>query len=188
MPVADAVRQVRRSQGLTQREFAARAHFEQSSLAAIESASQDPRGGTLERLLASAGFRSFPLPTTAHSAAEWADEIYRYLTTKPVRIEAAFRALIALSDDLSRVSPALRVALCVAPPPPCGDTRFDAAVAAVVEHHLTQASLPVPSWVFEAGRAISPEWTATPFVNRLEVPSAFLRHGVLLAASELESV
>jgi hypothetical protein len=100
----------------------------------------------------------------------------------------AFRALIGLSDDLAGASPPLRVALCVTPPAPCGDVRFDAAVAAVVEHHLTKDGLPIPDWVHEPARSLEEPWAVSPYTEPSEVPICFERHGVLLAASELESV
>ena len=188
MTVARLLRVTRRSRGWTQREFATRADITQSALAAIESSAHDTRGGTLERLVTAAGYGLFTLPTTARSAADWADEIYQGLRSSPRHEGRAFRALIALSDDLGRAEPDLRVALCVAPPPPCGDPRFDAAVAAVVEHHLAPFGLPIPAWVNDPSRTLTAPWSATPGVADDEVPHAFRRHGVLLAASEMASV
>lgn len=50
------VNQARRAAGLTQRELAARSGVPQSAIARIERGHQDPRAGTLERLLAACGF------------------------------------------------------------------------------------------------------------------------------------
>jgi len=139
-------------------------------------------------LISATGYGLFTLPTTGRSAADWADEIYQELRSKRRSEAVAFRALISLSDDLIDAAPDVRVALCVAPPPPCGDVRFDAAIAAVVEYHLTQLELPIPRWVDEKNRFLSIAWVATQGVDESEVPIAFLRHGVLLDASELASV
>ncbi|MDA8117231.1 MAG: helix-turn-helix transcriptional regulator [Actinomycetota bacterium] len=188
MTAARVLSEVRRASGLSQRALASRAKITQPALAAIETAEHDTRGSTLERVVAAAGYRLFALPTTAHAAADWAEEIYQELRSARRSEAVAFRALIGLSDDLSSAARDLRVALCVAPPPPCGDTRFDAAVAAVVEYHLERDGLPIPAWVNDATRSLPEPWVATPGLEDGEVPPAFARHGVLLAASELASV
>lgn len=188
MTVAQLLRETRRAKGWTQRQLATRAHMTQPALAAIESSAHDTRGSTLERLISVAGYGLFVLPTTGQSAAHWADEIYQELRSSRRSEAVAFRAIIGLSDDLIAADPDVRVALCVAPPPPCGDRRFDAVVAAVVEHHLQPLNLPIPAWVHEGHRLLESPWFATRDANENEVPAAFLRHGVYLAASELASV
>jgi hypothetical protein len=75
-----------------------------------------------------------------------------------------------------------------APPAPCGDPRFDAAVAALVEHHLTISRLPVPDWVGQPSRFLGQPWAVSPHTDIQDVPKAFRRHGVLLGADELRSV
>ena len=188
MPTAQLVREARRSKGLTQRDLAAKAGVTQPALADIERSAHDTRGEQLDRIVNAAGFRLAVLPTSAHSAADWADEIYEELRSRRRSQSVAFRALIGLSDDLAAVSKPLRVALCVTPPAPCGDPRFDAAIAAVVEHHLSTARLPVPDWVREPFRVLTEPWHVSPYTDPTEVPKAFRRHGVLLGAAELQSV
>lgn len=139
-------------------------------------------------MISATGYGLFTLPTTAHCAADWADEIYQELRSNRRSEAVAFRSLIGLSDDLHDAEPDVRVALCVAPPAPCGDVRFDAAIAAVVEYHLLPHNLPVPRWVAETNRVLTIPWVATQGVDEAEVPAPFLRHGVLLAESELASV
>lgn len=188
MSTAELVREARRGSGLSQRALAARAGIHQPAIADIERSAHDTRVEQLDRLVNAAGYRLAVLPTFARSAADWADFIHQQLRTWQRSEEVAFRALIALSDDLSSVSKPLRVALCVAPPPPCGDRRFDAAIAAIVDHHLTRARLPVPSWVREPARALGDPWLISPYTDPADVPTAFRRHGVLLAESEIASV
>ena len=182
------MREARRGCGLTQRDLALRAGFTQPALADIERAVHDTRGEALGRLVGAAGYQLFVLPSTAHCAAAWADLIYQELRSPRRSDEVAFRALIGLSDDLTAVSAPLRVALCVAPAALCGDPRFDAGIAAVVDHHLSKARLPVPGWVREPSRALREPWQVFPHTDPSEVPPAFRRHGVQLAASELASV
>lgn len=188
MTIARLLRGARRARGLSQRALADRARMTQPALAAIESSEHDTRGATLERLIGAAGYGLFALPTLARSAADWADEIFQELRSSRRSEAVAFRALIGLSDDLSACDADIRVALCVAPAPLTGEPAFDAAVAAVVEHHLERDRLPIPAWVYEPQRVLPTPWVVTLGVGEDEVPPAFRRHGVLLAESELASV
>lgn len=188
MTTAQLVREARRGSGLSQRALARRAGLHQPALADIERSAHDTRGSQLERLVNAAGYRLAVLPTSAHSAADWAEFIYEELRSPRASEEVAFRALIGLSDDLASLSKPLRVALCVAPPAPCGDLRFDAAIAAVVHHHLATARLPLPDWVRSPSRVLVEPWRVSPYTDLQDVPPAFRRHGVLLASTELQSV
>lgn len=188
MATAQLVREARRGSGLSQRALATRAGLGQPALADIERSAHDTRGRQLERLVNAAGYQLAVLPTAAHSAADWADLIYQELRSRRRSDAVAFRALIGLSDDLTEASKAIRVALCVAPAAPCGDRRFDAAIAAIVDHHLSKDRLPLPEWVWEPSRVLATPWRVSPHADPSDVPAAFRRHGVLLAASELESL
>ena len=72
------------------------------------------------------------------AAANWADFTFDEFRGERHSEKVAIRALIGLGDELAGATSPLRVALCVAPPAPCGDAHFDAAVAEVVEHHLAK--------------------------------------------------
>lgn len=91
--------------------------------------------------------------------------------------------LIGLSDGLAAIDEgALRVSLCVAEPAFTGDARFDAALAALTEHHL--AGLPVPRWVDGPRRFLAEAWVVDRYALddiAARTPAAFLRHGVHLA-------
>ena len=188
MSTAQLVREARRGCGLSQRALAKRAGVHQPALADIERGAHDTTGGQLDRLVSAAGYRLVVVPTTAASGAEWADVIYQELRSARRSEAVAFRALIGLSDDLATQPGPVRVALCVAPPGPCGDARFDAGVAAVVEHHLSRSRLPIPDWVGDPSRTLSEPWAVSPHADAATVPKAFRHHGVLLAGSELASV
>ena len=188
MTTAQLVRESRRGSGLTQRDLASRSGISQSAVADIERAAHDTRAGALNRLVGAAGYQLFVLPTRAHAAADWADVIYQELRSGRRSEEVAFRALIGLHDDLAAVTAPLKVALCVAPPGPCGDRRFDAAIAAVVDHHLSTGRLPVPTYVRDPSRTLDVPWVVSPYTSPDAVPRAFRRHGVHLASSELASV
>ncbi len=185
---ARLVRSARRASGLSQRDLAGRASVSGSAVADVERGAHDPGSESLERLLGATGHRLCALPTTSFPVAEWADFIYRELRSARRSPAVAFRALIGLSDELAAAAKPLRVALCVAVPAPCGDVRYDAAIAGIVEHHLSTDRLPVPDWVGEHTRTLVEPWRASPYTVRSEVPEALARHGVWLAATDLASV
>lgn len=112
---------------------------------------------------------------SAHPAVPWSTQL---------------RALLTLSDGLTDATADVKVALCVTPPPLTGDPRFDAAVAAVADHHLSSSNLPVPAWVLEPQRTLAEPWVPDPYAGpsvAAETPEALQRHGVLLAERELAS-
>ncbi len=183
------LRSARWRAGLSQRELAQRARDHQPTIAAIEAGRRDVRVGHLERLVARAGCRLSLIPTTAAPVAEVAAGIAQWLAGGDV--DSAWRAVIQANDDLAKAPADVRVALCVCEPTPTGDPRFDAALAALVSHHLGGAGLPVPAWVDGASRFLAEPWYPDQLGPRgpdLDVPAAFNRHGVLIAATELESV
>ncbi len=188
MSTAQLLREARRGSRLTQRALALRAGVQQSAIADIERSAHDTRGEQLGRLVGAAGYRLAVLPTTARSAADWADYVHEELRSTRRSGDVVFRALIALSDDLASAPKATRVALCVAPPAPCGDVRLDAAIAAVVDYQLSKDRLPIPDWVREPTRTLSDPWVVSPYTEPANVPKPFRRHGVLLSESELASV
>ena len=185
---AQLVRAARRGAGLSQRALAGRARVSGSAVADVERCAHDPGSESLERLLEAVGHRLCALPTTSYPVAAWADFIYRELRSERRSHAAAFRALIELSDELAAATKPLRVALCVAVPAPCGDERYDAAIAGLVEHYLNKDWLPVPDWVGQPERILAEPWQASPYTDRSEVPKALVRHGVWLAESDLASV
>lgn len=185
---AQLVRTARRSSGLSQRDLAERAKVFASAVADVERCAHDPGSAALERLLGAAGYRLCALPTSSSPVAAWADFIYRELRSKRASQKVAFRALIGLSDELSAATKPLRVALCVTEPAPCGDERYDAALAGLVEHHLAKDGLPIPEWVDQPWRTLAEPWKASVYTDLSEVPEALADHGVWLAEADLASV
>ena len=184
------VRLARLVSGLSQRALAERADDHQPNVAAIESGARDAYVSTVSRLIEAAGGRLVVLPTTTATVAEVAFEVALLIASRRARV--AYRAVLGLHDDLVRADPALRVALCVTPPPLTGDHRFDALLAALVEHDLEQDGLPVPAWARDPGRDAGGWWVEDlPELRaavRKATPAAFARHGVWIDATELESV
>lgn len=188
MTTAQLIRGARRESNLTQQALAERSGATQPSIADIERSAHDTRVENLVRLLAAAGHRIIILPTLARTVAEWGDYIREELCSELPREDAAFRSIVGLSDDLASAPKTIRTALCITSPINTGDLRFDAAIAAVVDHHLSSDNLPVPEWVQLPSKFLGDPWKVSRFTDDGDVPAAFRRHGVLLAASELASV
>jgi transcriptional regulator with XRE-family HTH domain len=187
---AALVRQARALSGLSQRALAEQAGDHQPNVAAIESGARDAYVSTVARLIHAAGGRLSVLPTTAAPVAEVAVEIAQLLADGRGRV--AYRTVLGLHDDLVRADPASRVALCVMPPSTTGDRRYDALLAALVEHDLERDGLPAPAWARDPGRDAGGWWVEDlpelRDATRKATPPAFARHGVWLDVAELESV
>ncbi len=84
--------------------------------------------------------------------------------------------------------------LLVAAEPELFDPRWDAFLAAYVEHLCYHADLPAPDWVFTEGRHLGRFWYAGgcfPYERGntvLTTPAAFEVHGIWFPERELEVV
>ncbi len=191
MSASALLRSARRSRGLSQRALAAASRDHQPTISALEKGEHDPGVAHLGRLLAAAGHRLAVLPTASRPVSEAAIDVESALRAGDER--AAFREAIELSDDLAREHGAIRVALTATPPPPVGDARFDALLAAIAEHYLRAEHLTEPNWLLHDTRILPTRW----YVDELPAarkralattPPSFIRRGVIIAASELASV
>lgn len=185
---ARLLRQARRGRSLSQRQLAKRTRDGQPAIATVESGAHDPGVDRLDRLVGAAGHRLVVIPTRSQTAADAADAVHRWLRLDQ---RQAYRQLIQLNDDLRSEHGAIRVALTVTPPAPVGDRRYDAFIAAVVEHYLYEEGLVLPSWTSEPGRSLGTPWVVDEFSDEDiadTTPKAFLRRGILIHPSELASV
>lgn len=149
-----------------------------------------PRADTLERILRASGARLTISPTLRTTALEAAAEIRVALAAGDS--SGAFRAWLALNDDLARESATNRVVLTAFAPATTGSALYDAALAALVDYRLTEASAPLPSWV-EASTALAEPTVLTDsrYITADDlgaVPEAFQRRGVLIDVDSLQSV
>jgi hypothetical protein len=87
-------------------------------------------------------------------------------------------------------SPATQTALLMDDPPPVGDERWDALLAALAEHLAAKHDLAPPGWT-ELRVLGRPWFPAELRVQRADAlvhaPAAFRKHGVYLAAADLEA-
>lgn len=191
----DVVRAVRRRHRLTQLALAKASRVPQPTISEIEKGKRQPSLPLLARLVEAAqGATEIQLVARPrHSAATTADRIAAAHDGPSLDEDAALRAVIDLRDALTRCDPTSLEDLTGEPPGSSGDRRFDAFVAAVVEEAFAHRRLEPPGWTQESHRFIRPFW----YLSGLEelrwwefstAPAALLRHGVLAAETELESV
>ncbi|MHB1711513.1 MAG: hypothetical protein ACYCV7_08930 [Acidimicrobiales bacterium] len=114
------------------------------------------------------------------------------LTTR-VREDGALRSVLDLKDALRGSDPEAFTRLAEVPPSLVGDTRWDAFLAAVVEDEAGRKGIAPPRWTGDPRRFQKPFWYLSD--NRelhtwelTTAPGAFVRHGVLAAQEELDSV
>ncbi len=109
------------------------------------------------------------------------------------REDAALRVVIDFKDALQSASANGFTQLVSTPPGLTGDTRWDAFIAAVVEDEAATRAVASPRWTGEKVRFTRPLWYLSD--NRglhawelATAPGAFVRHGILAAKQELQSV
>ncbi len=186
------LRCARLAEGVSCRALARRARTVPARISEIERAVHDPGVSTLESSLGSLGWQLIAVPSRRPTAASVALAIRDSSVEGVAASETdwAFRALLSLADGLAASDPTNRVVLGCASPPLTGDSRIDAAIAAVVEHFLEGNGV-VPDWVHDAERVLEEPWIPDPYAGlniAHEAPAAFQRHGVLLAERELGSI
>lgn len=165
-------------------------------MASYESGRLVPRFGTIERILEAAGHELLltarPIVRRgAEPVAEVSRELREILQQEGRR--GAWRRLLDFVDDV-RGSPRPGKEWLVADePPPCGDARFDAAMAALVELLCDEVGLPWPGWTDAPERFVEPWW----FVSGLpgyeamalrDSPVELKRHGVFVNEGAFDRV
>lgn len=128
------------------------------------------------------------------SARETAAAVTRELQDqRPDCDQRAFRAIFQLVDDFRSVDPDLQEDLVREAPDETGDARFDAFLAATVEHVAFHAGIPVPAWARGRDTLLSSFWFPSPFSSTharalIESPAAFRRRGIFIEKADLHRV
>jgi len=185
---AELLRSARRYRGVAGRALARSARASQAGLLEVEQGDKDATSDRLDRLLRPLGYQLSVLPTRLGTAAAAAEDVFRVRDVGDE--ETALRSVWQLAADLQAAEPALRVALCVAPPASTGAARFDALIAGVVDHILAEGGLPRPSWLSEPWRTLGEPWDVEPVPSlreaaRSRTSDVLARHGVYLDVDEL---
>lgn len=182
---------IRKAHGLSQYEMALKGKTFQANVSSIESGKTDPGISTLDDFLAPLRYSLIPVPTRMSTVAQMA--LFIDSRIKKEDFNNAFRAVIQLNDNLLGSNDCIKVVLCVTPPPPTSDRRFDALIAGVCEYYLSKHKLPIPAWINEPERTLSEVWIVDKYEKneesiRARTPLAISKHNVLLAETELQSV
>jgi transcriptional regulator with XRE-family HTH domain len=196
------VRDLRRRAGLSQRALAAASGVPQPTIAEIESGRREPSLSLLSRLAEATGqvLTVGVEPIHPRSAVATANRVRDRLSgpagegwSTDLRQDGALRAVIDFRDALGSATAEEFEGLVQAPPSLTGETRWDALIAAVVEDESATRDVPPPHWTNEKRRFVRPLWylsdnKALHAWELATAPGAFVRHGVLAARAELESV
>jgi transcriptional regulator with XRE-family HTH domain len=196
------VRDLRRTKNLSQRALAQLAEVPQPTISEIESGRREPSLTLLSKLAEATGqtLEIGLVPLDRDSAVATARRIAERLSPGPdgappdsVRVDGALRAVLNLRDALRGVDEEEIGRLVRTPPVLTGFTPWDAFLAAVVEDESARKDVAPPRWTNDRRRFAKPFWylSKNPALHQWELdtaPAAFVRHGILAAAAELESV
>jgi len=189
MTIATLSEAARLSRGLSQSALADKSGHHAANISAIESGRRVPRVDTLDRILRTSGARLAISPTVRTTALEAGAEIRRALRNGDP--SQAFRTWLAFNDDLAAETPTHRVVLTAFPPQSTGNALYDAALAALAEYRLAEASAPLPDWVGNTPVLVQPRvLTDSQYVTAGDlgvVPEPFRRRGVLIDIDSLQS-
>jgi transcriptional regulator with XRE-family HTH domain len=191
----ELVRASRRESGLTQAALAQASRVPQPTISEIESGKRQPSLSLLGRIVEAAQgpVQLNLVRLERHSAAATAQRVEEALSRAMSGEDSAHRAVIDLRNALLVADGERLVALSKETPRLCGDRRFDAFIAGVVEEAFARRRISPPAWTQEALRFVRPFW----YVSGLDdlrwwefstAPGPLMRHGVLAAKAELESV
>jgi len=126
-------------------------------------------------------------------AVETIDQVASSVTSAlrgPGGTAEAIRIAFAFVPAFDRASPGDRVRMVRGRPAATGDERFDALLAAMVEHLCARWGVPVPGWVDDPDRYVEPWWFVSGLRNLhasalAESPISFARHGVFVCDGAL---
>ncbi|WP_221583762.1 helix-turn-helix domain-containing protein [Microbacterium sp. G2-8] len=192
MTLTASLRRARIRSGETLRDVARRAGVAAPNLSTIERGRRDPTSATVQRVAQALGVSFVPVASRGRASAA---EALPLIAAAHERGEhrLAYRSFIQLADDLAVADAVTRVLLSAEPPEP-SETRWDDAVAALVEYRLVSLHAPVPAWVRENTGDAEHPWepqraeVPLPFpVDEAEVAEPFQRRGVMIEANELDS-
>jgi len=196
------LRDVRRGKRLTQRALAHLATVPQPTISDIESGRREPSLTLLSKLVEASGqaleIRLVPLDrysavATSRRIAERLDPGHDGDIAEFVGADGALRAVLDFRDALRRAEPSEFDRLIGPPPTVTGFTAWDAFLAGVIEDECAHRNVSPPGWTNDERRFAKPFWylSENKALHQWEfdtAPAALVRHGVLAAAAELESV
>lgn len=191
---AELVAQLRAGSRLSLRALAGLSGTSSATLSNYEQGSKEPRLSTLERLASAAGMRLEvrvqPVGRSLRGRSSAAATAFRIARAIDAREDdTAFRRCLELLDVLKAVPVEGVQFLTREAPVLSGDHRYDALIAAIVEHCCVNREVATPPWVYEAERSVQQWYVAGRKSLRAdadrETPPVFRRHGVMILTDEL---
>lgn len=193
MGIAASLRRARENAGVSLRTAARSSGVGAGNLSAIERGLRDPTTATATKIADALGVRFIPVHTAGRlSAADAVDEIAAAEASGDS--PTAYRTFLQLANDLAAVSAVDRLLLSAEEPRRTA-TRWDDAVAGLVEWRLDELKVPLPTWTRVRQGNIGEPWEPRrtsfelPLGSRSNrVPEQLRRRGVLIEEDELASV
>jgi transcriptional regulator with XRE-family HTH domain len=189
---ATTLRRARLNAGRSLNDVAAASGIAASNLSAIEHGRRLPTIGTVDLITSAIGVEFVLVPSRGRATVARASAaIGEAESSAPV---AAYRTFLQLADDLASVNAFQRV-LLAAEEPLRIRSRWDDAIAGLVEWRLAQARAPLPDWVAErddVGEQLwEPQRTEKPLplsADSRQVPEPLRRRGILIEEAEFASL
>jgi hypothetical protein len=102
----------------------------------------------------------------------------------------AIRIAFGVVQDFDKATAYERRLMVENRPPTTGEARYDALLAALVEHLCTGAGMPTPRWVDDPERFVEPWWFVAGLRSLqasalVQSPISFARRGVFICAGAL---
>jgi hypothetical protein len=131
--------------------------------------------------------RPFPGPAISRLAAEMAPLVG---AGDERSLAEARRLAFSFIETFHRAAPEHRRLLVGERPPHTGDPRFDALLAAVVEHVCAEQLIPAPGWVAEPDRFLDRWWFMSGLSSLhadalVHSPISFARRGIFVTGDAL---
>jgi transcriptional regulator with XRE-family HTH domain len=186
---AGLLRRARADAGLTQTRLAELAGTTQSAIAAYEAGTREPTIPVLARMISATGARLDLDVAPDLSLYRLADVARDIAATGPGddarRLRLVFEFLRGAQEDGHPL-----VLLVAAEPPPTGDARFDALLAAVAEDLCVHAGEVPPAWVHDPSRSLDHAWWVSDLPSAraaalVHAPASFRRRGVMIDRNDL---
>lgn len=185
--IHETLQRARANSSLSLRALAERTGIAAANLSVIENGRRDPTATTAERVARALGVELVALKTRGRVTAAAAADAINHAANPQV----AYRSFLQLAQDLDAASPFDRVILA-AEQPAATNTRWDDAIAGLVEWLLGREQAPVPDWAIDrAGDADTiwePERTSAPLTVHADIrraPEPLRRRGIAIEAEEL---
>jgi transcriptional regulator with XRE-family HTH domain len=185
--IRETLRRARENSALSLRALARETGIAAANLSVIENGRRDPTAATAERMARALGVEFVALDTKGRVTAAAAADAIREAASP----QGAYRAYLQLANDLAAASPFDRVILA-AEQPSATNTRWDDALAGLVEWLLNEEHAPVPDWVKDrpgdADSPWEPQRTNTPLALHADIeraPEPLRRRGVAIEEEEL---